>query len=167
MEGIMMRYGPGYALAVRCPDGQIRTRRLPWFSLTLRPWLKKPFVRGCLLTASFLALFVLLLTPLFGDKDGEGRMTGLQYADSVFNELSKGSSYFVPAVRAQVDGVRGTMVDLAVSLKKADLAPLALRLVQTSGAGEASADGNRISFRGDLGVLLTSAVDDADNLILI
>lgn len=46
MEGIMMRYGPSYALAVRCPDGRIRTRRLPWFSLTRRPWLKKPFVRG-------------------------------------------------------------------------------------------------------------------------
>ena len=46
MEGIMMRHGASYGLAVRCPDGSIHTRRLPWFSLTRRAWLKKPFVRG-------------------------------------------------------------------------------------------------------------------------
>ena len=125
---------------------------------------KKPFARGCLLMASFLALFVLLLTPLFGGKEGEGRLTGLQYADGVFNELSKGSSYFIPAVRAQVEGLRDVAVEFSVNLKKADLAPLALKLVQTSGAGEASADGGKVSFQGNLGVLLSSAVDDSDNL---
>lgn len=46
MEGIMMRYGDAYALAVRCPDGRISARRLPWFSLTRHALLRKPFVRG-------------------------------------------------------------------------------------------------------------------------
>ncbi|MDO5483578.1 MAG: DUF1385 domain-containing protein [Desulfovibrionaceae bacterium] len=46
MEGVMMRYGDSYGLAVRCPDGQIRARRMPWFSLTRRPLFKTPFVRG-------------------------------------------------------------------------------------------------------------------------
>lgn len=46
MEGVMMRNGDAYALAVRRPDGGIHAQRLPWFSLTRHPWLKKPFVRG-------------------------------------------------------------------------------------------------------------------------
>ena len=46
MEGVMMRNGDTYGLAVRRPDGVIRAQRLPWFSLTRHAWLKKPFVRG-------------------------------------------------------------------------------------------------------------------------
>lgn len=46
MEGVMMRNGDVYGLAVRQPDGGILARRLPWFSLTRRPWLRMPFVRG-------------------------------------------------------------------------------------------------------------------------
>ena len=46
MEGVMMRNGDTYGLAVRLADGSILARRLPWFSLFSRPWLKKPFLRG-------------------------------------------------------------------------------------------------------------------------
>ena len=46
MEGVMMRNGDFYGLAVRHPDGSIVAERRPWFSLTRHPWLKKPFVRG-------------------------------------------------------------------------------------------------------------------------
>ena len=41
LEGVMMRNGDAYALALRRPDGEIVARRLPWFSLTRHPWLKK------------------------------------------------------------------------------------------------------------------------------
>ena len=46
LEGVMMRNGDAYALALRRPDGEIVARHMPWFSLTRHPWLKKPFVRG-------------------------------------------------------------------------------------------------------------------------
>lgn len=46
MEGVMMRNGPSYALAVRHPDGSIVAERRPWFTLCRAAWLKKPFVRG-------------------------------------------------------------------------------------------------------------------------
>ena len=45
MEGVMMRNGDTYALALRKADGTIVAERLPWFTLT-RGWLKTPFVRG-------------------------------------------------------------------------------------------------------------------------
>ncbi|MDR3319668.1 MAG: DUF1385 domain-containing protein [Desulfovibrio sp.] len=46
MEGVMMRNGDEYALAVRLPDGSINVWRMPWFSLPRLPLLKKPFLRG-------------------------------------------------------------------------------------------------------------------------
>lgn len=46
MEGVMMRNGDYYGIAVRHSDGSILAERRPWFTLLRAPWLKKPFVRG-------------------------------------------------------------------------------------------------------------------------
>lgn len=46
MEGVMMRNGDVYGLAVRLANGDICAQRLPWRSFTGKSWLKKPFVRG-------------------------------------------------------------------------------------------------------------------------
>ncbi|MEG1610680.1 MAG: DUF1385 domain-containing protein [Bilophila sp.] len=46
MEGVMMRNGDTYALAVRMPDGTINVETRPWFSLTNNWLLRKPFLRG-------------------------------------------------------------------------------------------------------------------------
>lgn len=46
MEGVMMRNGDVYALAVRLPDGSIAVETRPWFSLTQNRLLRKPFLRG-------------------------------------------------------------------------------------------------------------------------
>lgn len=46
MEGVMMRNGDHLAVAVRKSGGEIEVSTWPWFSLTKRAWLKKPFVRG-------------------------------------------------------------------------------------------------------------------------
>lgn len=46
MEGIMLRHGNVYALAVRQPDGSIVVEKRPWFSLTNNFLLRQPFVRG-------------------------------------------------------------------------------------------------------------------------
>lgn len=59
VEGIMMRNGDTYALAVRHADGSIIAERQPWFSLTHSSILKKPFLRG---------FFILLETLINGIK---------------------------------------------------------------------------------------------------
>ena len=122
---------------------------------------KGPFIRGSLLLISFLVLFAVLLTPIMRDENGN-HMTGLQYADNVFNELSKGSSYFIPGVRESVKSVDGKMVQMTVTMKKPP--PPGRGPAAKSGATEAVADGGKVSFKGDLGLILTSATDDADAL---
>ena len=124
---------------------------------------KAPFIRGCLLLISFLILFAIMLMPLMKDELGN-HMTGLQYADNVFNELSKGSSYFIPGVRNSVKTVEGKTVELSVKLKKADLAELAGMVLEKSGATEVRVENGKVTFSGNLGIILTSATDDADNL---
>ena len=45
MEGVMIRSKNRLAIAVRKPGGEILVHTRPWFSLTDKSWLKKPFVR--------------------------------------------------------------------------------------------------------------------------
>lgn len=46
MDGVMMRNGPHYGLAVRLANGKICAERLEWVTLMDRPWLRLPFIRG-------------------------------------------------------------------------------------------------------------------------
>ena len=124
---------------------------------------KAPFFRGSLMLVSFLVLFVVLLTPIMRDENGK-HLTGLEYADNVFNELSKGSSYFIPGVRQHVKNVDGKVVTITVKLKKADLAPVAAMALQKAGATDVSATDGKVTFTGDLGKILASATDDSDAL---
>lgn len=55
IEGVMMRNGAVYGLAVRRPDGAIYAERRAWFSLAQSPFLRLRFIRG----------FPLLIETLF------------------------------------------------------------------------------------------------------
>ncbi|MBQ9537082.1 MAG: hypothetical protein IJU79_04745 [Desulfovibrionaceae bacterium] len=123
---------------------------------------KKPFIRGSLMILSFLVVFGALLTPIFHDEHGKP-LTGLQFADNVFNELSKGSSNFFPTLRDQVATLAGRNVQLTVKVKKADQAPLAVTLLNQAGA-QASNEQGTITFGGDLAQILAAAVDDSEKL---
>jgi hypothetical protein len=124
---------------------------------------KAPFFRGSLMLISFLVLFGVLLTPIMRDENGT-HLTGLQYADNVFNELSKGSSYFIPGVRKSVQPLNGKMVTLTVKLKKAAYAPVAAMALQKSGATNVAVSDGKVTFTCDLGMILTSATDDSEAL---
>lgn len=123
---------------------------------------KKSFTKGLLLLISFIALFVVILMPIFKLESGKS-VTGLDYADDLFNRLSKGSSYFIPAVEERVKALAGTEVSYTVTIKKADLIPLIVEILQKTGA-EASATDNKVSVKGDLGTILMSAVYTSDKM---
>ena len=123
---------------------------------------KGPLVRGSILLISFLVLFCVLLTPIMRDEKGN-HLTGLQYADNVFNELSKGSSYFIPSVREHVKTVEKVNVKVTVTMKKAELAETAVQVLTKAGM-TASADGAKVSYEGNLAAMLNAATTDADSL---
>lgn len=124
---------------------------------------KPHFLKGACLIGTFFVLFYFMLTPLFPGEDGR-HLTGLEYADEIFNELSKGSSYFIPAVREEIGPLAGREARLRVSLQKAELTPLAKRLLEHAGVAGVETRGATITFQGDLGAILHQATEDANLL---
>ncbi len=124
---------------------------------------KSHFAKGAALIGTFFILFYFMLTPLFPGEDGR-HLTGLEYADEIFNELSKGSSYFIPAVREEIAPLKGSEARLRVALQKPGLAPLATRLLEHAGVTGAESQGATVTFQGDLGAILLQATEDADLL---
>jgi hypothetical protein len=117
---------------------------------------RKAFSIGLLLAVSFLGVLVLIFTPVFG-----AGMNGLQYADDLFNRLSKGSSYFIPKVAKSVETVAGAELDQSLGIEGGD-AIHALALLQKS-AVVVRLDDKQLHLRGTLGVLLNAALRDAED----
>ncbi len=129
---------------------------------------RRPFLRGLVMLLSFAAVFVVLLQPVLKEEDGR-RTSGLEYADDVFNSLSKGSSYFIPEVQAAARRLQGFEESITVPVRDESLAALAVEVLRKAGAEEVSLGERRrgqtpVHLRGDMGRLLLSASRDADNL---
>lgn len=117
---------------------------------------KKHFSIGIILTIGFLGLFLLILSPVFGDGKN-----GLEYADDLFNKLSKGSSYFIPKLSKTIESFKGKQFNVTVKYNSADEAQRAAKLFTTSGANVEQKD-NSLVIQGDLGNILTIIVRDSD-----
>ena len=72
----------------------------------------KKFFSGAALMAAFAVVLVGMFLPIF---DGHN---ALEYMDSFFNSVSKGSAYYVADLKAEAEGRRGNAV--AVSLEVAN-----------------------------------------------
>lgn len=121
---------------------------------------KKTFLRGSVLLASFTVIFILMLMPVMHGEDGTPQ-TGLEYADVIFNELSKGSSYFIPEVNAAIKPYMDTPT--AYTLPLNDDSGL-IRLILEQAGAEISVGSNTLSFNGYLGKILNLATQDANLL---
>ena len=121
---------------------------------------KKAFSKGMILLVTFLALFAVIISPIFKDDKGKN-ITGLEYADAMFNSLSKGSSYFIPAVRERVKSVEGKQVEVTIPVKNAERGKLMLLALDKAGA-TGTLDGDKLTYKGDLGAILEAAVADSD-----
>jgi hypothetical protein len=113
---------------------------------------------GVALAISFWAVEALIFMPVFGSG-----MNGLDYADDLFNKLSKGSSYFIPKLQKSVEGYAGRPFAAEVSLEKPETAALAANLFTAAGAA-AKSDGGKLTVSGDLGAVLAVVLRDADEM---
>ena len=151
----------------------------------------KAFWRGIFLLASFAAVFIVILSPVF-PSEYQGRKTnGLVYADHMFNTLSKGSANFfdkslksTKSVNYSIQAVKGKVIDLTFPLPTQEAADNALVLFEKIGinaaltnaagdtpeeAAEATAAPSRkgveVSItQADLFVLLNAMITDAEML---
>ena len=120
---------------------------------------KKSFAKGTLLLISFAAVFVAILMPIF--PDAKGKVTGLDYADSLFNRLSKGSSWFIPEIAPRVKAMEGQEIEVLVPLKNTASADAVAKLFTVNGA-TVNAEGGLLRVKMDIGKLLGAVLADCE-----
>jgi hypothetical protein len=118
----------------------------------------KMFNMGLLLGISFLGVLFLIFQPIF-----PGEKTGLDFADDLFNKLSKGSSYFIPEVAKDNEKFMGASFSVNIKLDKPEMVEGAIKVL-TAGGALATAKETQLAISGDLGKLLGNAIQDSDDM---
>lgn len=116
---------------------------------------KKQFMIGLAMIISFTIVLVILMSPVIGGK------SVIKYADDLFNELTKGSTYAIPGVQSKVKNFNGKTFDTAISVKSQEEADRVTKLFSTAD-GKVTVDGQKVKVSGDLGKFATVALADAD-----
>lgn len=117
---------------------------------------RKKFYSGIVLLACFAVILGVLFSPVFHGQNG------LNFLDSLYNSISKGSAYYIPDVSEKAAAYSGT--DVTVSLQLAEgIVEQAAILFEISGADAVSFDG-RLTVSGDLGEIFRSCLADAESM---
>jgi hypothetical protein len=115
----------------------------------------RKFNIGALFAITFMGVLYTIFSPVFNGKNG------LEFADQSFNKLAKGSSYFMPKVSKAVAEFNGKGFSASITLDKAEDAEQTAKLFKFAGA-KAAQNGTAVTVEGDLGLVLQSALKDAD-----
>jgi hypothetical protein len=113
-------------------------------------------IKGLALGISFLVVLGITFSPVF--EDG---MNGLEYADNMFNKLSKGSSYFIPKVQKSAAKFNGREIAVLIKMSKPEETAIAQKLLGRTGVQVKDEKGSLL-VSGDFGKMLAGALADAD-----
>jgi hypothetical protein len=117
---------------------------------------KKHFTVGLAMAVGFFVLFFIIMSPVFG-----GGKNGLEYADDMFNKLSKGSAYYVPKVAKSVEKFNGTPLSVTIKLDKPEDVQRVAQMFTVAGA-TVTPQADSLKIDADLGKFLSLVVRDAD-----
>lgn len=115
---------------------------------------------GFLLMASFFAVLFAIFMPLFPGVHGE-KVNGLDYLDNFFNQLSKGSAYYIPEQIKKAEKYNGQQFTASLKMKSADEAAVTAKLFATNKI-TAAAEGDKVKVSGDFGAMIGIMLQDAD-----
>lgn len=116
---------------------------------------KQTFSLGIILSISFYVVLALIFSPIFGG------VNGLDFADNLFNKLSKGSSYFIPKVQKNAEKFSGKPLSLTIKLDKPEQVEKAVKVLLAAGVQVGKKDTD-ITITGDLGQMAGRIIKDAD-----
>jgi hypothetical protein len=117
---------------------------------------KKLKVRGIVMSVAFFGLLAGIFSPIF-----PGNVNGLDYMDTLFNNISKGSSYFIPDSITASEQYAGKMIDVKFALADEKQATDTAKLFQASGA-EVTISGKELAVKGDMARIMKASLEDAD-----
>lgn len=116
---------------------------------------KGAFAKGILLAISFLIVLVIMFMPLFNGENA------LRAADRLFNSISKGSTSYIPDLVKKNKAYESVAFEATVKLQKKDMIPQVAKLLTSAGA-TASAEGEQLKIKGNLGTVLGAALKDSE-----
>jgi hypothetical protein len=116
---------------------------------------KKKFSLGLVMMATFVVVLIIFFSPVFQGKNG------MQFLDDLYNSISKGSAYYIPKLKEEVQAFAGGTVEFNLTLKGAEQARQTALLFEKAGA-LINVSESTLKVSGDLGAILQSCLDDAD-----
>ena len=118
---------------------------------------KKEFYGGFALFVGFFVVLFIIFSPVFNGQNG------MEYLDSLYNSISKGSAYYVPKVKEETDTFIGNNVTMALTMADENQAQQAASLFTKAGA-TAEVSGAQLNVSGDLGNILANCLTDSDSM---
>ncbi|MDZ7698015.1 MAG: hypothetical protein U5R49_14215 [Deltaproteobacteria bacterium] len=118
---------------------------------------KKEFFTGLAMMAAFVVVLVIIFSPLFKGHNG------LEYLDSLYNSISKGSAYYIPAVKEEIAPFEGKAVKVTLHMADPEQAKQTAMLFEAGGAS-VTVNGRDLKISGDLGQVLENCLVDADHM---
>ena len=116
---------------------------------------KKQFYTGFGLMVGFVIVLITFFSPVFGGQNG------LNYLDNLYNSISKGSAYYIPKVRKEVETFKGNTIDVTLGMADRQQVEQTAKLLQIA-AGDIRLSETQIQVKGDLGQILGNTLADAD-----
>jgi hypothetical protein len=116
--------------------------------------------QGFLLLASFFAVLIAIFMPLFPGTGGT-KVNGLDYLDNFFNQLSKGSAYYIDQQIKKAEQYNGQQFTASLKMKSPEEAAVTAKLFATNKI-TAAAEGDKVKVSGDFGSMITIMLQDAD-----
>ncbi len=112
-------------------------------------------ITGLALMFVFFIVLIAMFLPLFGGHNA------LEYLDELYNSISKGSAYYIPAVREESGAFEGKSIAVTLKMGKEEYAEQTALLYRGGGA-DATVAGGDVTITGDLGKILANCLDDSD-----
>jgi hypothetical protein len=116
---------------------------------------KKELALGAGLLVSFFVVLFIFFSPVFNGQNG------LDFLDSLYNSISKGSVYYIPKMKDEAKPLNGTNVDVSFRMASPAQAQQTVALFMKAGAMVNVSEAT-VKVSGDLGKILDSALVDAD-----
>lgn len=119
---------------------------------------RKKFWTG-LIGLIFFSLILIFWTSSWGN-----HKSGLEWADGLFNQLAKDSTYFIPGAVKLAGRFEGITVDFGVNPRWPGTDSLLAKILQANAFSATILNDGRVRIKGDLGLLGKAASADAELL---
>lgn len=118
---------------------------------------KNKFFLGLGLMIGFVVVLIFFFVPLYNGKNG------LDYLDNLYNSISKGSAYYIPGLKKEIQKFVSNPVNVSLDMANPEQAAQTALLFKGGGA-TVNVKGNGVEVTGDLAGILENALADSDSM---